>query len=238
MRGCHFLKYQNGLLSVGLVLGVIGCAVHFHQGRPSDVKKIGQLQSELARVQEMRQREQEELAKAKALLSKILQKEIDDKQVKVEQSDRGLVITFLAEVLFDSGKVEIRPEAYEVLDKVAKVLNKQLVDYKVGIEGHTDNEPIKHSGWKSNWELSTARATSVLHYLVDEQGTSPKRVSAIGYGEYHPVAPNDTEDGKQQNRRVEVVILPKQISKVRAGLQEMTVPSKPTREEEVSQYIK
>ncbi|MCK5081464.1 MAG: OmpA family protein, partial [Candidatus Omnitrophica bacterium] len=82
-------------------------------------------------------------------------------------------------------------------------------DLNVGIEGHTDNVPITHSGWKSNWELSTARALSVLHHLEDNEGISPKRLSATGYGEFRPVASNATKAGKQDNRRVEIVILPK-----------------------------
>jgi chemotaxis protein MotB len=86
----------------------------------------------------------------------------------------------------------------------------------VGIEGHTDNDPIKKSGWKSNWELSTARALSVLHYL-SEQSVNEPRLSAIGYGEYRPVASNDIKDGRQKNRRVEIVILPK-IEKTQAEL--------------------
>ena len=85
--------------------------------------------------------------------------------------------------------------------------------HDIGIEGHTDNEPIKYSGWKSNWELSTARALSVLHYLIDEKGVAPIRVSAIGYGEYRPIASNSNKEGRQANRRVEIVILPN-VSKV------------------------
>jgi chemotaxis protein MotB len=81
----------------------------------------------------------------------------------------------------------------------------------VGIEGHTDNVPIKVSGWKSNWELSSARAMSVLHYLVDRKGIAGNRVAAIGYGEFRSVASNDSKEGRRQNRRVEIVILPKTI---------------------------
>ena len=76
------------------------------------------------------------------------------------------------------------------------------------IEGHTDNQPIKRSGWKSNWELSTARALSVLHYLSEKSVAEP-RLAATGYGEYKPVATNDAREGRQKNRRVEIVILPK-----------------------------
>lgn len=224
MRGAEMTKSIKQILIVGLVLGLTGCAVHLHKGRPSDLQKIsqlsgevGQLGTELTRLEEMREKERKELEKAKGLLSKLLRREIDDRQIRVEQNERGLVITFLAEVLFDSGKAKVREDAYSVLDKVAKVLNQEVVDYKIGIEGHTDNDPIKHSGWKSNWELSTSRATSVLHYLVDQQGVEPSRISAIGYGEYHPIASNDGEEEKQQNRRVEIVVLPKELNKVRAG---------------------
>jgi chemotaxis protein MotB len=84
-----------------------------------------------------------------------------------------------------------------------------MADYYVGIEGHTDNIPIARSGWKSNWELSSARALAVLHYLEKEEKISPERLSAIGYGEFQPVASNDTKDGRQANRRVEIVIMPK-----------------------------
>jgi chemotaxis protein MotB len=128
--------------------------------------------------------------------------------------EKGLVITFVADVLFDSGKAKIKSEAYPILDKVAVVLKKNVPQLNVGIEGHTDNQPIKFSGWKSNWELSTARALSVLHYLVDQKGIIPERLSAMGYGEYSPVASNDTKEGRQMNRRVEVVILP-QLTKVK-----------------------
>lgn len=247
MRGVEMIKTTRQILAVGLVLGLMGCAVHLHKGRPSDLQKIGQLSgevgqlgTELSKIQEMREKERQELAKAKALLSKLLRKEIDDRQIRVEQNERGVVITFLAEVLFDSGKAKVREDSYPVLEKVARVLTEEVADYRIGIEGHTDNDPIKHSGWKSNWELSTARATSVLHYLVDQKEVQPSRVSAIGYGEYHPIASNDNSEGQQQNRRVEVVILPKEINKVRAGLDESAVKemaerSTPSGEEKLSQ---
>ena len=107
---------------------------------------------------------------------------------------------------------KLRKDSYSKLDKVADVLNTTVADLNVGIEGHTDNRPIKKSGWKSNWELSTARALSVLHYLSDKSVAEP-RLAAIGYGEYKPVASNDTKAGRQKNRRVEIVILPKTETK-------------------------
>ncbi|MEK6845493.1 MAG: OmpA family protein, partial [Nanoarchaeota archaeon] len=127
---------------------------------------------------------------------------------------------------FDSGKAKIRAEAYPLLSKVCAILKDNLAQFNVGIEGHTDNVPIQRSGWKSNWELSTSRALNVLHYLVKDQGISPERLSAIGYGEYRSVAPNETKDGRKQNRRVEIVILPN-ITKVKGDTADSSVLKEP-----------
>jgi len=193
------------LLNISLVLvlalGLSGCTIILQKGRRTDIEKISKMKNDLA-----------ELQQAKDELEKRLQNEINNKQVKVEMQDKGLVITFVSEVLFDSGKAKLRHDSFPKLDKVADVLNTTVSDLNVGIEGHTDNQPIKRSGWKSNWELSTARALSVLHYLSDKSVAEP-RLAAIGYGEYKPVASNDTKEGRQSNRRVEIVILPKTETK-------------------------
>ncbi len=185
-------------LVVCVALSTTGCTLVFQKGRRSDVEKISKLKNQLS-----------DLERAKAELENRLQSEIDNDQVDVQMSDKGLVITFVSEVLFTSGKADLRSNSQEKLGKVAAVLKTTVSDLNVGIEGHTDNVPIKRSGWKSNWELSTARALSVLHYLQDVEGISPERLSATGYGEFQPVASNDTKIGRQSNRRVEIVILPK-----------------------------
>ncbi len=173
-----------------------GCTVIFQKGRRGDVQKIAELKEELS-----------DLEKAKQELEERLKKEIADKEVSVQMLEKGLVITFVAEVLFDSGKADLKPQSSEALDKISSVLNTTVKELNVGIEGHTDNEPIKYSSWKSNWHLSSARALSVLDYL-EKQGIASDRLSAIGYGEYRPIASNDTKEGKQKNRRVEIVVLP------------------------------
>lgn len=206
--GKKIIMYNLVAITI-LAFMAAGCAVNLYSGRPSDKAKIGALSSEVDRLQKLREQERQELQEAMELLEKRLKKEIDDKEVSLEMAERGLVITFVAEVLFDSGKAVIRKEAYPALDKVAAVIKDKVYDRDIGVEGHTDNEPIRHSGWKSNWELSTARATSVLHYLVDDGNLNPERLSAIGYGEYRPVASNDIAAGRQKNRRVEIVIIPK-----------------------------
>jgi len=204
------MRKATSLFSVCALLMVIvfatsGCTLIFQKGRRKDIERISELQSQNAQLQT----ELSELERAQRELENRLKGEIDDRNVKVEMMDRGLVITFVAEVLFDSGKAVLREQALSTLDKVARVLNTTVKDLNIGVEGHTDNVPIRHSGWKSNWELSAARAMSVLHYLTDEYGVAPERLSATGYGEYRPVASNDEAEGRQQNRRVEIVILPR-----------------------------
>lgn len=198
---------KNAFLRTALVLfltlSLTGCTFIFQKGRRSDAQKIEELSSQL-----------DELSRSKSMLEQKLSQEISDKQVKLQMMEKGLVITVVGDLLFDSGKAKIRPEAYPLLDKVSALLKENMSQFNIGIEGHTDNVPIKSSGWKSNWELSTARALSVLHYLEKDEGISPERLSAIGYGEYRPVASNDSRDGRKQNRRVEIVILPN-VTKVK-----------------------
>ncbi len=186
-----------GLALFIITIFITGCAVGFYKGRPSDKAKIEELKDELQQLRE-----------AKSMLEERLRREIGDKEVKLEMADRGLVITFVAEVLFDSGKAKIKPEGQAILKKVTRILKRITPDNEIGIEGHTDNVPIKYSGYKSNWELSTARATEVLHYMVDKGGLNPTKLSATGYGKYRPVASNDTKEGRQKNRRVEIIIKP------------------------------
>jgi len=192
---------MNISLALVLTLGLSGCTIILQKGRRTDIEKITKMKNDMT-----------ELERAKEELEKRLQDEINNKQVKVEMQDKGLVITFVSEVLFDSGKAKLRKDSYSKLEKVADVLNTTVADLNVGIEGHTDNRPIRRSGWKSNWELSTARALSVLHYLSEKNVAEP-RLAAIGYGEYKPVASNDIKEGRQANRRVEIVILPKTETK-------------------------
>lgn len=192
-----FRKLCSFLVILTLTAGLSGCTIIFQKGRRTDIEKISKLKSDLS-----------ELERAKQELENRLKNEIGDKQVKVEMQEKGLVITFVAEVLFDSGRAVLRKDSTPKLDKVASVLNTTVADLNIGIEGHTDNKPIKKSGWKSNWELSTARALSVLHFL-SEKGVNEPRMAATGYGEYKPVSDNSTKDGRQKNRRVEIVILPK-----------------------------
>jgi len=140
-----------------------------------------------------------------------LQSEIAAGQIQITQLKGKLTVNLVDKILFDSGRAEIKGDGTKVLDKVASVLN-GVADKNIRIEGHTDNVPISGalmSKYASNWELSTARATSVARYLQDQDKVDPTRLVAAGYGEYHPIASNDTPEGRAQNRRIEIVLVPK-----------------------------
>ncbi|MGB9679633.1 MAG: OmpA/MotB family protein [Thermoanaerobacteraceae bacterium] len=119
--------------------------------------------------------------------------------------ERGLVISLQDSLLFDLGSADVHQDEKQVLVKIGTML-KDLPN-QIRIEGFTDNLPIHNNKFDSNWELSVIRATNVLKILIQDSGISPNRISAIGYGEFRPVAPNDTEDNRKLNRRVDIVIM-------------------------------
>ena len=136
-------------------------------------------------------------------LSKEELKEVDVQVLK------GVVYISLADnMLYKSGSYEINSRASETLSKIAKII-KDYKDYDVLIEGNTDNVPIQRENIRNNWDLSCLRASSVVQALQNEYGVDPKRLTAGGRGEYNPLAGNDTELGKQRNRRTQIIITPK-----------------------------
>jgi len=116
----------------------------------------------------------------------------------------GLVISLREKLMFDSGKADIHDEAKKVLTDIIALLKED--PNRIAIEGHTDNVPIHTPEFPSNWELSTARATNVTRYLIEQLQFAPKRLSSAGYGEYQPIAPNDTEQNRAINRRVDIIV--------------------------------
>ena len=121
------------------------------------------------------------------------------------RTERGVVIVLQEQVLFETGEAEIKEEATDFLDSVGQAL--QNLPNMVKVEGHTDDRPISTYRYPSNWELSTARASSVIRYLTEKHGLDSKRFIAVGYGETRPVAPNTSPENWQKNRRVEIVIM-------------------------------
>ena len=136
-------------------------------------------------------------------LTKEEMKEVDVQVLK------GVVYISLADnMLYKSGSYEINARAAETLSKIAKII-KDYKDYDVLIEGNTDNVPISKTNIRNNWDLSALRASSVVQALQNDYGVDPKRLTAGGRGEYNPIATNDTEVGKQRNRRTQIIITPK-----------------------------
>lgn len=130
------------------------------------------------------------------------------KTLNLVKNKNGLTIRVNSAMLFDNGSAEIKPEAKKTLTKITKVLTK--IKNPVIIEGHTDSTPIKSAKYPSNWELSTARATNIIAYMLKQGGINPKRICATGYGEYMPIADNTLSSGRMLNRRVDIMILNKE----------------------------
>ena len=144
----------------------------------------------------------------KAVMSEMktyIEKKQLENKVKMEMTQRGLVVRFTGQILYDIGEVNIKPGGKEVLNKAADIL-KQIPN-NVMVEGHTDSWPIDTEKFPSNWELSTTRATNVIKYFIEQNGVKPSRLSAAGYSKYRPLEPNDSAENRAKNRRVEVVIL-------------------------------
>ena len=140
-----------------------------------------------------------------------LKSEIAAGEIKITQLQGKLTVNLVDRILFDSGKAEIKDDGRKVLDKVGGILN-TVTDKNIRIEGHTDNKPIVGdllAKYPSNWELSTARATAVARYLQDHDKVDATRLVAAGYGEFHPVAANDTAESRALNRRIEIVLVPR-----------------------------
>ena len=144
--------------------------------------------------------------------------DISVQPISVQQSGEGVVITLSETVLFAPGEATLTPAALPTLGKLAEIIRQK--GKAVRVEGHTDNTPIATAAFPSNWELSTARATTIARYLVETRGLPADQISAAGYGEYRPVAQNSTDEGKRQNRRVAIVLLNEVSSSPETPLQE------------------
>lgn len=213
--------YRLFFLSVALS-SLIGCATsETDQIRQEQSAVIKSLKAEIERLNAelatgmpgtSSMTSQSLFARQKEKLERSLGQEISNGSMNLSLQDKGIVVTVLDRVLFDSGSAELLESARYSLQKVAEALNRDFPKNMIYIEGHTDNDPVTSSDWPSNWELSTARATQVVHFLSEIAGVNPHRLAATGYGEYQPVTSNNTEEGRRENRRVEIVISPKEVS--------------------------
>jgi chemotaxis protein MotB len=152
----------------------------------------------------------EETSKTYSDMIEKMKSEIAEGQVTITELKGKLTVNMVDAILFDSGKADIKPEGRQILQKVADVIG-QVEDKAIRVEGHTDNVKISSAltrAFPSNWELSAARATNVARYL-QRMGVDPNLLSAAAYGEYRPVSENDTPEGRAMNRRIEIVLVPK-----------------------------
>ena len=146
---------------------------------------------------------------AKTKIAQDLQKLVNDEKlteyVSVIVEEKKVRIVLKQPVLFDTGSAELKPDAGSILADIGAIIQKTR--NPIDIEGHTDNMPIHTSKYDSNWDLSFDRAYSVIKFMVKDVGLSPLRMKTVGYGEYRPIAPNDTLDNRSKNRRIEINVL-------------------------------
>ena len=193
------------LIVIALVFA--GAAYYFYDGKTT-------AESELeSKVDSISKEKEKEIAQLKGTYNEFaarLKKEIAQGQIKIIQLSDRLSVIMVDKILFPSGEAEITPEGLMVLERIGDVL-KNTQSKTIRVEGHTDNVQINKQlkkKYSTNWELSTARATNVVRFLQDKIGIEPKYLQPIGLSEYHPVASNETPDGRSQNRRIEIALLP------------------------------
>jgi chemotaxis protein MotB len=177
------------------------------------------LAAEKARLEKERAAKEAEIArltKTQEDLTKSLQAQIEKGDITIKQVRDRLTINMVEKVLFNSGQAQVKPEGLKVLKQVADVL-KTVNDKQIRIEGHTDNVPIGgklQQKFPTNWELSTARATNVVRYFIEKGGVNRENFEAVGYADTRPVADNETDAGRTENRRIEIVLFPKDLSTI------------------------
>ena len=183
------------------------------KSRVSDLEHmLDELRAESADLETRVQEKEASLAELQSTQDQLvseLEQEIADGQIQVLRLKGQLRVDLVDEILFDSGEATLKPEGRTVLKKVASVLiNANRI---IQVQGHTDNVPIKGrlaERFPTNWELSAARAVNVVRFLQEEAGLPPQSLSATGLSEYRPRTPNDSDEGRQQNRRIEILLIP------------------------------
>ena len=175
-----------------------------------DKDQIAALQSKVADLEQ----EKDAAAQMAKGLENEMRADLESKDVTISNLQGKLTVNILDRVMFDSGEAILKPAGESVMRKVAAILagHPQL---KIHVIGHTDNVPIRpeaRNRFASNWELSTARALAAVHFLTEKAGVDPRRVGAVGYGEFRPLADNATAEGRARNRRIAITILPDELA--------------------------
>ncbi len=152
-------------------------------------------------------RKNKKMIKQVQALMKFVKEQKLEGELKIKLTKGGVGIRISDPNFFDLGKADLKPQSKPILDKIIEIA--KTVDYPIRIEGHTDDLPIHNTFFKSNWDLSTARALTILKYFQNSGKIDPHRLEAVGMGEYHPLVPNTTPENRAKNRRVEIYILTK-----------------------------
>lgn len=191
-------KFKKAMTSIQISLGEEAPPVRLLElmNEPSRKSKVVSLES----LSGMRSRELDMLKRVR----KFIETRGLEKQIGVSLDNGKIAIRITGTMLFTSGSAMLNPNGAPVMDEISQIV-KEFQDFKVNIKGHTDNVAIATRQFPSNWELSAVRATTVLRYLI-EKGIDADRLTATGYGELLPLVPNDTEENRQINRRVEFVL--------------------------------
>lgn len=160
------------------------------------------------------EKEKEQAVQSAKGLEEEMRTDLESKDVTISKLQGKLTVNILDRVLFDSGEAELKPDGQAVMLKIAAFLA-QHPELKIHVIGHTDNVPIRGNArlrFPTNWELSTARAVAAVRFLTERAGVDPRRLGAVGYGEYRPVADNATPEGRARNRRIAITILPDELA--------------------------
>jgi len=197
---------HQGEAGAGVLIGALtGATAGGLVGSILEYKEIQRLEAEIASLKDELNKTKAELEAAKKRIAE-LEAELAALREKLKNARFAEAeISVPADVLFRPGSARLTKEGREALDKAGQTIMSQYKDKFVMIEGHTDSDPIKASGWKSNWELGSARSLAVLHYL-NSKGVDAALLSAATFSKYHPVAGNDTKEGKAKNRRAVLVV--------------------------------
>jgi len=170
-------------------------------------------------VTTMQMQEDKQLREAENKIKEYAKKNALDKSIHLKINERGLVISVVDRVLFNSGEAQLTEQAKNVLTQIVSIIH--LLPNHILVEGHTDNIPIHNGRFPSNWELSTTRATQVIAYFINN-GFSPNKLSAAGYSQYRPLFANDSEQNRALNRRVDIVVL-RTIMQTKTGNEEKNI---------------
>jgi chemotaxis protein MotB len=176
-------------------------------------RKQAQIAALQAQVADLETEKKKAVQQGKSLENE-MRADLESKDVTISNLKGKLTVNILDRIMFDSGEAVLKPDGEAVLQKVAAILVKHP-EIKIHVIGHTDNVPIRagaRSRFASNWELSAARALAAVHYLSEQGGIDPRRMGAVGYGEFRPLADNATVEGRAKNRRIAIAILSDELA--------------------------